>query len=221
MLGERSLRAGRHRSGVAAALALALAAAPASADALRPVQVELTGGARWGDGSSIVDASLYAGGAFELARTGERTQLFAGGGLRAGFGEVSVDDVRGLGGEVSRDRVAFGPELRAGWAGGEGWTDVYLYAAVAALAVNPGREGPREDGDERWALGGRAALGLAIPGSYAMWIDDANEGPCDGGGCSLLILMVLLPNTFEITAEHSRVADGPRWRYGLALGYAF
>lgn len=220
MLGKRFLRASRLGAAVAVA-ALAAAPSPLSADELRPVQVDLTAGGRWGDDSSVVDARLYAGGAFELAKTSDRAQLFAGAGLHLSGGEVSVDDERGLDGRVSRSRFAVGPELRAGWATGEGWTDVYLYAAAAALAIAPGREGPREDGDEAWALGGRAALGVAVPGSYAMWLDDMDDGSCDGGTCSLLVLMLLAPNTLEVTAEHSRAADGPRWRYGVSVGYAF
>lgn len=188
---------------------------------LRAVQIDAALGIRGGDGSVVGDVRVYLGGATSLARTSRLAQFFAGAGLHASYGSVTVDDERGLGGRSSRERITFGPELRLGWAWGPGWPDAYLYAAVAPLVANPGREGPAEVGDDGWAFGGRGAIGFAWPGSFATLAEGDSSHGNQPHADALMMLLLLAPNTLEITAEHSRAADGPRWRYGVGFGYAF
>jgi hypothetical protein len=180
--------------------------------------VGVRGGAGW-----LVDVRGFAGvaawrGPPRLGHRGDRSPFVALG-LHGAAGSVTVADPRAVDGSIATTRTAWGPELRLGLGWMDRGLDLYLYAGGGPVRVRA--DAITDQLPERGQhLGARAAVGVALPGSYRRALEDDTR--CDLGSSSSLcalgpIFHLFLPNTLELTWEHVAGVD----RAGFGIGYAF
>lgn len=195
-------------------MALALAAlAPrlANAQPERPWQLGVTGGFRAGGGDMVGEAQVFAGYTHYFAAE-PKSALFLAPGLALGWGSVGFGDPRGVDGELSASRFTVGPALRGGIAWSDhSWPLLYTWVGAAAVRI----EAPSissELAESGGAYATQVSLGLAAPliQAEAAESEDAYE----------MLLMILLPNTLELTFEEVRGADQVGRRVGLSFGYS-
>lgn len=196
------------------ALALAGNAGQAAAQPDRPFQLDLTGAFRGGSNGTVGEARLFAGYAHHFP-SGPRRSLFLAAGFEGTLGKVYFDDLRGVDGRLSARRRTYGPALRAGFAwSASSWPKLYTFASAAAIVADT-RTDSRMLVESGRAAGGRLAIGLAAPGSFeaALEHDRGNE-------VYLGLLMLVAPNTIEVSYEELHAGGDAVRRVGIGFGYA-
>lgn len=173
-------------------------------------------GVRGGGGAFVVDAQLYAGAFFAKKITIPAWSPFFGAGLHLSGGEVTVDDKRGINGEVDQKRFAIGPELRFGAARGikidtfaRAWPHVQFYLSSALTSVHAGTLSTQlPESGQGWAY--RFGAGMSFP---EVWDFIRTEG-------KLYWLFIFVPNTFAFDMEVP-LSEPTRVRAGIRFGYGF
>jgi hypothetical protein len=193
---------------------------PVSAEP-RPIHIDIGFAAHRGSDSTSFGFSPFVGYAHEVHKLSSRSRVYLAAGGYANLGWVRQEDRRAVDGEVNIKRYGLGAEARLGLLYGKNWPKVYTY-----LGGGPVRywaptisENLAESGS---ALGYRLSLGAAAPGSWGAYADTFLDGPCDGGGCVLpLVLAYILPNKLEISYEVVHGPESPTHRIGGGFGYSF
>jgi hypothetical protein len=131
---------------------------------------------------------------------------------------VTFDDPRGIDGRLSTWRWWVGPELRVGTALVEDGVHrpVDFYLALAPIRIQASTLSDRLP-EAGGAFGLRAAVGIAVPRSWHVVDRVFGAKSCDGGSCGLGLLLLVAPNTIEVSYERAASAN----RGGAILGYTF
>jgi hypothetical protein len=169
-------------------------------------------------GESTIDLRAHAGFLYSEDGEGPGFRRFVGLGVTGATGRASFADPRGIDERVTTWRWWIGPELRVG----AGWledlphrsADVYLGLAPIRIQASTLSDRLPEAGG---AFGARVALGAAVPRSWHVTDLVFKPQSCDGGTCALGFLLLLAPNTLELSYERAARAN----RGGLVMGYTF
>ncbi len=173
-------------------------------------------GLRAGGGAGVVDGQVYGGAFFAKKIVVPGWSPFVGAGLHLSAGEVTVDDPRGIDGEVDVNRFAIGPEVRLGLARGvkldsydRAWPHVQFYLSSALTSVHAGTLSTQlPEANHNWAF--KFGAGVSLP---LFWSLIASEKPES-------VLVLLLPNTYAFDMEVPS-SEPTRVRAGIRLGYGF
>ncbi|WP_272425635.1 hypothetical protein [Polyangium jinanense] len=173
-------------------------------------------GVRGGGGTRTVDAQLYAGAFLARAVKVPGWAPFLGAGMHLSGGEVTVDDPRGIDGEVDVARFAVGPELRLGVARGKkvelfsrAWPHVQFYVSSALTMVFASALTDRlPEAGHGWDY--KFGVGASFPAFWSVINEDK--------GASWLVF--LCPNTYAFDMEVP-LDEPSRRRYGIRIGYGF
>jgi len=173
-------------------------------------------GLRGGGGTGIVDAQVYAGAFFARSIVVPGWSPFIGAGLHLSGGNVTVDDPRGIDGEVDVGRFAIGPELRFGMARGKqidtyqrAWPHVQFYLSSAFTSVHAGTLSTRlPEAGQGWAF--KFGAGMSFPAFWSVLDSKKPE----------TVIAVLLPNTYAFDMEVP-AGEPSRVRAGVRIGYGF
>ena len=172
-------------------------------------------GLRAGGGAGIVDAQIYGGAFFAKKIVVPGWSPFVGAGLHLSAGEVTVDDRRGIDGEVDVNRFAIGPEIRFGMARGEkidtyerAWPHVQFYLSSALTSVFAGTLSTQlPEAGQGWAF--KFGAGVSLP---LFWSSVTNKPDT--------WLILCLPNTYAFDMEIP-ASEPTRVRAGVRFGYGF
>ncbi len=190
---------------------------PRSPDRLRHTQFDLEMPMRFGPGGPLVGISGYVGYADGALDDGAGS--FWGAGLRLGYESV-MDDARCV--PIDRThcreagRLSGGPQLRLGWAWGQGGGDqgpdayVYLFATGFAASTS----------DRGGSVGTRLGLAYTWDGAFATLTPDR---PSQDQGMGMFIAMIeaALVGHMEAGWEHEAIAGQGEDRGYFALGVGY
>ncbi|MDI1442551.1 hypothetical protein [Polyangium sp. 6x1] len=173
-------------------------------------------GVRGGGGTLTVDGQLYAGAFLASAVRDPGWAPFLGAGMHLSAGKVTVDDLRGIDGEVDVTRFALGPELRLGVARGKkvelfsrAWPHVQFYVSSALTMVfADGLSDRLPEAGHGWDF--KFGAGASFP---AVWSILDEEKPASW-------FLIFCPNTYAFDMEVP-LEEPSRRRYGIRLGYGF
>lgn len=172
-------------------------------------------GLRAGGGTGIVDAQAYAGAFFAKKIVVPGWSPFVGTGLHVSAGEVTVDDPRGIDGEVDVNRFAIGPEIRFGMARGKqidtytrAWPHAQFYLSSALTSVHAGTLSTQlPEAGHAWAF--KFGAGVSLPLFWSVITEKPETW-----------LALFLPNTYAFDMEVP-ASEPTRVRAGVRLGYGF